>query len=207
MSFFFFFHLFLNFFLKFCVNLLFFFVALILFLSSAPEAGCSCLDGRTARSPVGAACGFSLLHVWTGESRLRRQAGQTGPSAAPRRASVGCVLAGVSTALSSSLRPLCPPGTPPTQELCRWRLLQTARGLWGQPAGGSLTFPQHLLPTHPPGHRTGRRRSGSGHRSRYRRSPCHRPSYNIGRCPLRPNKIVASLTGPHRNIVFSILSA
>ncbi|XP_027391481.1 uncharacterized protein LOC113889150 [Bos indicus x Bos taurus] len=92
--------------------------------SSAPEAGCPCWDGRAARAPVGAACGFSLLRVWTGESRLRRQAGQTGPSAAPRPASVGCVLAGVATALSSSLRPLCPPGTPPTQELCRWRLLR-----------------------------------------------------------------------------------
>ena len=57
--------------------------------SSAPEAGCPCWDGRAARAPVGAACGFSLLRVWTGESRLRRQAGQTGPSGAPRPASVG----------------------------------------------------------------------------------------------------------------------
>ena len=145
-----------------------------------PEAGCPFWDGR----PVGVACGFSLLRVWTGESRLRRQAGQTGPSGAPRPASVGCILAGVSTALSSSLRPLCTPGTPPTQELCRWHLLQAAQGLWGQPRQEPLALPQGPLPTHPPSDRTGRRRSGSGQWSRHRRSPWHRPSYTIGRCPL-----------------------
>lgn len=114
---------------------------------SAPEAGCPCWAGRAGGAPVRAAGGFSLLRVWTGESRLRRQAGQPGSCAAPRPASVGCVLAGVSTALSSSLRPLCPPGTPATQELCRWHLLQAARGLWGQPRGGvSTSFPKATPP-------------------------------------------------------------
>ena len=68
--------------------------------SSGPQTGCPCWDGRARRAPVQAACRFSLLRVWTGESRLRRQAGPTGSSGGRRPASAGCALGGVFTALS-----------------------------------------------------------------------------------------------------------